>query len=146
MRLPALGVATVFGAVVLLTPGLAQAKWTAAGSGTARVGATTIRNASGLASACVANPGPDDVQLTWAVSPDSAFVSYVITRTGTGGAPAGTINAAGNAITVNDLNNFTNANGYTLIYTIRAVVGTAPWTTTVSASTTRTFTKSGKCS
>jgi hypothetical protein len=133
-------------AAVLALPGMAQAKFGATGNGTASVAATTIRNASGLGSACVANGGPDDVKLTWTLSPDSAFVSYVVTRTGTGGAPAGTINAAGNAITVNDVNNFTNAGGYTLTYTIRAVVGTAPWTTTASASTTRTFTKNGKCS
>jgi hypothetical protein len=120
--------------------------WTANGSGSAAIGARTIRNASGLTSACVANAGPDDVKLTWTVSPDSAIVSYVLNRTGTGGAPAGTTNAAGTATTVNYINNFTNTGGYTLTFTIRAVVGTAPWTTVASASTTRTFTQNGKCS
>lgn len=136
----------VLTAAVVALPGLAQANYSAAGGGSAQLGARTISNATGLTSACAAKTGPDDVRLTWTLSPDAAFVSYVINRTGTGGAPVGTINAAGNAVTVVDINNFTNSNGYTLTYTIRAVVGTAPWTTTASASTTRTFTKSGTCS
>jgi hypothetical protein len=146
MLRPTAVAAVATAAAVLALPGIAQAKFGATGSGTASVAARTISNASGFASACVANAGPDDVKLTWTVSPDSGFVSYVITRTGTGGAPAGTINAAGSAITATDVNNFTNGGGYTLSYTIRAVVGTAPWTTLPSASTVRTFTKSGKCS
>lgn len=145
MNRRAAAAATAVAVAVVALPGLAQAKWSAAASGSIRAGATSIRNATGLTSACAINPGPDDVTLSWALSPDSAFVSYVITRTGTGGATTGTINAAGNATTATDVNSFTNTAGYTLTYTIRAVVGTAPWTTVASASTTRTFTKSGKC-
>ena len=129
---------------VLLLSGTAQAKFGVTGAGSATLGATTIRNASGLTSACSTKPGPDDVVLNWTVSPDSAFVSYVITRTGTNGAPTATINAAGTATTATDTS-VTNTTGYTLTYTIRAVVGTS-WTTTASASTTRTFTQNGKCS
>jgi hypothetical protein len=146
MRRPAAAVAAVFGAVVLLTPGLAQAKWTATGSGAATIRARTISNASGLGSACVTKPGPDDVTLTWTASPDSAIVSYVINRTG--GAGAYSFASASGTTTVTDTNtDWPAASGsFAYTYTIRAVVGTAPWTTVASASTIRNFTKSGKCS
>lgn len=146
MRRSASAVAAVFGAVVLLTPGLAQAKWTATGSGNATVGARTIANASALASACVTRPGPDDVTLTWTASPDSAIVSYVIDRTG--GAGAYSFASALGTTTVTDTNTAwaAAAGNFTYTYNIRAVVGTAPWTTVASASTVRNFTKSGKCS
>jgi hypothetical protein len=138
--------AAVLTAAAVALPGVAHAQFGATGTGPAQLGATRIRNASGLTSACVSNAGPDDVKLTWSASPDSAFVSYVVDRTATGGGVTASIPAAGSATTVNDVNTFTNASGYTYTYTIRAVVGTAPWTTAASASTTRTFTKSGKCS
>ena len=145
LRRSAVTVAVLSAAVVAL-PGIAQANYSATGSGSATLGAMTIRNASGLTSACVSNPGADDVTLSWTASPDSAIVSYVIDRVATGGAPNASLPSAKGTISLTDSNTYTGASAYTYTYTIRAVVGTAPWTTTVSASTTRTFTKTGKCS
>lgn len=145
LRRSAATVAVLTAAVVAL-PGIAQANFGAAGAGSAAVRAMTIRNATGLGSACVSNAGADDVLLNWTASPDSAIVSYVVDRVATGGAPNASVPSAKGTTSVTDVNTFTGPNAYTYTYTIRAVVGTAPWTTTVSASTTRTFTKTGKCS
>jgi hypothetical protein len=145
MRRPASAVAAVLGAVVLLTPGLAQAKWTAAGSGSATIGARTIRNATALAAVCTANAGPDDTTLSWTASADSPIVAYIVTRAGGGGTV--TIPAAAGTTSVADTNtNWGAASGnFQYSYTIHAVVGTAPWTTIASAAVTRTFSKAGKC-
>jgi hypothetical protein len=146
MRRPASAVAAVLGAVVLLTPGLAQANWVASGTGSATIGARTIRNATALAAVCTANQGPDDATLSWTASADSPIVSYVVTRTGGAGTTI-TIPAAAGATSVADTNTNWNAapGNFQYSYTIRAVVGTAPWTTTASAVVTRSFSKSGKC-
>jgi Tfp pilus assembly protein PilX len=137
MRLPASVVATAFGAVVLLTPGLAQAKWTASGSGTPRVGATTMRNATAFTSTCV-NFGARPILLTWTDSADTFVASYTITRTGPTPAQNGTATVAYGS------NNFyldqpprTNS-GDTYTYTIKAVLNN--WVTPAVAAPARTYT------
>ncbi|MCU1590950.1 MAG: hypothetical protein JWP11_2206 [Frankiales bacterium] len=145
-----LATAAAFTAAVVALPGIAQANWAGTAVGSATIKArTSISNATGtLASSCVAQSGPDDVKLTWGLSPDSAFVSYAIDRTG-GAGPITLPLVAGNLVTTNDTSTAWAAapNGnHTYTYTIRAVVGTAPWTTAAAGSTTRTFNKAGKCS
>jgi hypothetical protein len=145
--MPSLRAATlaVLAAAVVALPAVAVASYTAGGSGSARVGARSIANASGLAAACMATRGVDDTSLTWTASPDAPLVSYVITRTG--GAGPATLTAPAGATSLTDTTTgWAGATGgYQYSYTIRAVVGTQPWTTAASAAVTRTFSKAGKC-
>jgi hypothetical protein len=135
-------------ACLCLLQASASAMWTASGSGSGQRGARTITNAAPISSACVANGGADDVKLTWSVSPDSAIVSYIIQRTGGAAAKTFAPSLAGTATTFTDTTTDWPAAtaGFSYTYTIKAVVGTAPWTTSTAAFAVRNFTKNGKCS
>ena len=124
---------------VIALPGIAQAKFTASGSGGVRVQALTLRNAGGFAAACASNTPGSAVNLTWTASPDAFVTSYVITRTGTGAGAAKTITVAANVTSTSD--SPANPAGNTYSYSIVAKVQN--WTTAASAPSSVSYTDGG---
>jgi hypothetical protein len=141
MRQLVAGVAAVLGAVVLLPPGLAEARWTAGGSGAPTVAATTMRNVSAPGATCL-NFGGQRIGVTWTASPDNWVISYRVKRTG---------NAPGANLTLPDVAYGTNfvldtpprANvGDWYTYTVQSVRNN--WITPPVTAPTRTYTTAGQ--
>jgi hypothetical protein len=87
--------ATVLAFAVMASAGTAQAKWSALGSGSPTVGATTMRNTTSLTAACLGF-GQHPILLTWPASLDTWVDSYLIKRIGT---RTGTSNTIGTSVT-----------------------------------------------
>jgi len=143
MRLLATGVAAAFSAVVLLTPGLAQAKWNATGTGGATIGATTMTNASNFKAICASGSSTSGVKLTWTVSPDSFVDGYQIVRTGYGGGTNATFLQARTTYTMND--NPPVGPGISYTYTIQSGSLTIKWVTSLLAATGRPTYSASAC-
>lgn len=143
MRALAAGVAAAFGAVMLLTPGLAQAKWSAAGAGSPFVGATTMTNASNFKAVCASGGSTSGVKLTWTVSPDSFVDGYQIVRTGYGGGTNATFLQARTTYTMND--NPPVGPGISYTYTIQSGSLTIKWVTSLLTATGRPTYSASAC-
>lgn len=125
--------------LALLAAPAASAVWSASASGKGQLGADTMANATGLTTAC---SGTSSIALTWTRSPDSYVAGYRILRSGSNGSSV-TLNAAATASSYTDTP--TTVKSVTYTYSIRAVAQS--WTTAaLAASSTRSFSSTGRCS
>jgi hypothetical protein len=84
--------AAALAAAVLALAAPADARWSASGAGTPRVGSDTMNNASNFRAVCRA-ANRTDVDLSWAISTDTYVDGYQIVRTGPGSATASFLQA-----------------------------------------------------
>jgi hypothetical protein len=118
--------AAALAAAVVALPGIAQAKFSATGSGTAKLGAATMTNATNFKAVCRSG---SSVTVTWVISPDTYVDGYQISRSGPGAPQTWTLPRTTATMTDSGL----AAGAYT--YTIQAGSLSISWVTPVLTST-----------
>jgi hypothetical protein len=126
MNAKAVTAAVALAAAVVALPGIAQAKFTATGAGTAKLGAATMNNATTFKAVCRSGTS---VTITWVISPDTYVDGYQISRSGPGGAQTWLLPRTTATMTDSGL----GAGAYT--YTIQAGSLSISWVTPALTST-----------